>query len=92
MPAYSAYVDSSAENNKLNDNAEKAMRALLPMSMNEDSTWTFIMLADPYFEGALYNIIPPLKQKYGEKGAEEVFGRWSDCFVRGQEVFLSKQK
>ena len=48
-------------NNKLNDNAEKAMRMLLPMSMNEDSTWTFIMLADPYYEGALYNIIPPLK-------------------------------
>ena len=92
MPAYSAYVDSSAENNKLNDNAEKAMRMLLPMSMNEDSTWTFIMFADPYFEGALYNIIPPLKQKYGEEGAEEVFGRWSDCFVRGQEVFLSKHK
>ncbi len=60
MPAYSAYVDSSAENNKLNDNAEKAMRMLLPMSMNEDSTWTFIMFADPYYEGALYNIIPPL--------------------------------
>ena len=92
MPAYSAYVDSSAENNKLNDNAEKAMRALLPMSMNEDSTWTFIMFADPYYEGALYNIIPPLKQKYGEEGAEEVFGRWSDCFVIGQEVFLRKQK
>ena len=92
MPAYNAYVDSSADNNKLNDNAEKAMRMLLPMSMNEDSTWTFIMFADPYYEGALYNIIPPLKQKYGEEGAEEVFGRWSDCFVRGQEVFLSKHK
>ncbi len=92
MPAYNAYVDSSADNNKLNDKAEKAMRMLLPMSMNEDSTWTFIMFADPYYEGALYNIIPPLKQKYGEEGAEEVFGRWSDCFVGGQEIFLSKQR
>ena len=91
MPAYSAYTDSSAEKNKLNDMADKAMRMLLPINMNEDSTWTFVMFADPYYEGALYNIIPPLKQKYGEEGAEEVFGRWSDCFAEGQEIYLSKQ-
>ena len=92
MPAYTAYVDSSSEKNKLNDRADKSMRMLLPVNMNEDSTWTFIMFADPYYEGALYNIIPPLKQKYGEEGAEEVFGRWSDCFVGGQELYFSKQK
>ena len=91
MPAYSAYTDSSAEKNKPNNMADKAMRMLLPINMNEDSTWTFVMFADPYYEGALYNIIPPLKQKYGEEGAEEVFGRWSDCFAEGQEIYLSKQ-
>ena len=91
MPAYYAYEDSSAEKNKLNDMAAKSMRILLPGDMNEDSTWTFVMFADPYYEGALYNIIPPLKQKYGEEGAEEVFGRWSDCFAEGQEIYLSKQ-
>tara|TARA_Y100000741_G_scaffold120481_1_gene90481 strand:- start:36 stop:494 length:459 start_codon:yes stop_codon:yes gene_type:complete len=91
MPAYSAYTDSSAEKNILNDMADKAMRMLLPINMNEDSTWTFVMFADPYYEGALYNIIPPLKQKYGEEGAEEVFSRWSDCFAEGQEIYLSKQ-
>ena len=70
---------------------DKAMRMLLPVNMNEDSTWTFVMFADPYYEGALYNIIPPLKQKYGEEDAEEVFSRWSDCFAEGQEIYLSKQ-
>ena len=91
MPAYTAYRDSSAEKNKLNNMADKAMRMLLPINMNKDSTWTFVMFADPYYEGALYNIIPPLKQKYGEEGAKEIFGRWSNCFAEGQEMYLSKQ-
>ncbi len=41
---------------------------------------------------ALYNIGPPLYQKYGEEGAKEVFGRWSDCFAGNQVLFLGKQK
>ena len=92
FPAANAYVDSSEEKNKLNNKAEKAFRVLLPKRMNKDSTWTFIMLADPYYEGALYNIMPSLEQKYGTEGADEVFGRWSDCFVGEQEVYFSKQK
>ena len=92
MPAYNAYEDSIAEKNKLNDMAGDAMRILLPENMNQDSTWTFIMFADPYYDGALYNIGPPLYQKYGEEGAKEVFGRWSDCFAGNQILYLGKQK
>ena len=92
MPAYYAYEDSIEEKNELNDMAGESMRILLPENMNQDSTWTFIMLADPYFDGALYNIGPPLYQKYGEEGAKEVFGRWSDCFAGNQVLFLGKQK
>jgi len=92
MPAYYAYEDSIEEKNKLNDMAGESMRILLPENMNQDSTWTFIMLADPYYDGALYNIGPPLYQKYGEEGAKEVFGRWSDCFAGNQVLFLGKQK
>ena len=68
MPAYYAYEDSSAEKNKMNDMAAKSMRILLPENMNEDSTWTFIMFADPLYDGALYTIGKPLYQKYGEEG------------------------
>ena len=92
MPAYYAYEDSSAEKNKLNDMAAKSMRILLPENMNEDSTWTFIMFADPLYDGALYTIGKPLYQKYGEEGAKEVFGRWNDCFAGNQVLFLGKQK
>ena len=92
MPAYYAYEDSSAEKNKLNDMAAKSMRILLPGNMNEDSTWTFIMFADPLYDGALYTIGKPLYQKYGEEGAKEVFARWNDCFSSGQVLFLGEQK
>ncbi len=92
MPAYYAYEDSIEEKNELNDMAGESMRILLPENMNQDSTWTFIMLADPYYDGALYNIGPPLYQKYGEEGAKEVFGRWNDCFAGNQVLFLGKQK
>ena len=92
MPAYYAYEDSSAEKNKLNDMAAESMRILLPSNMNQDSTWTFIMFADPFYEGALYNIGPPLNQKYGEKGAKEVFARWSSCFASSQVIFPGKQR
>lgn len=61
--------------------AAKSMRVLLPESMNEDSKWTFIMFADPLYEGALYTIGKPLYQKYGEEGAKEVFDRWDNCFA-----------
>ena len=92
MPAYYAYKDSSAEKNKLNDMAAKSMRILLPGSMNEDSTWTFIMFADPSYDGALYTIGKPIYQKYGEKGANDFFARWNDCFASGQVVFLGEQR
>ena len=50
------------------------------------------MFADPLYDGALYTIGKPLYQKYGEKEAKEVFGRWNDCFAGNQVLFLSKQK
>ena len=36
--------------------------------------------------------MPSLKQKYGEEGAEEVFGRWSECFTDdGQDAYFTKR-
>ena len=92
MPAYYAYKDSNAEKNKLNDMAANSMRIFLPSNMNEDSTWTFIMFADPYFQGANYNIGPPLIQKYGEDSASAIFQRWSNCFAQNQVVFFETQQ
>jgi len=33
-----------------------------------------------------------IQQKYGEEGAEEVFGRWSECFTDdGQDAYFTKR-
>ncbi|MEE1572446.1 MAG: hypothetical protein V1257_02490 [Candidatus Neomarinimicrobiota bacterium] len=76
---------------ELNKKSLKTIRILRPTQVNDDSTWTFLFIADPYIEGATYNIGPPLLQKYGEDGAQAVFNRWSDCFAAGQEVYLNEQ-
>ena len=92
MVAAAEYQDDDPNKQKLNDKAMRSFEILKPASMNQDSTWTYIFIADPYVEGALYNIMPSLKQKYGEEGAEEVFGRWSECFTDdGQDVYFTKK-
>ena len=92
MVAAAEYQDDDPNKQKLNDKAMRSFEILKPASMNPDSTWTYIFIADPYVEGALYNIMPSLKQKYGEEGAEEVFGRWSECFTDdGQDAYFTKR-
>ena len=92
MVAAAEYQDDDPNKQKLNDKAMRSFEILKPASMNQDSTWTYIFIADPYVEGALYNIMPSLKQKYGEEGAEEVFGRWSECFTDdGQDSYFTKR-
>ena len=91
MPAFTEYRDKDDEKHELNKKSLKTMRLLRPTQINDDSTWTFLFIADPYIEGATYNIVPPLLQKYGDDGAQAVFDRWNDCFAAGQEVYLSKQ-
>ena len=92
MVAAAEYQDDDPNKQKLNDKAMRSFEILKPASMNQDSTWTYIFIPDPYVEGALYNIMPSLKQKYGEEGAEEVFGRWSECFTDdGQDAYFTKR-
>ena len=92
MVAAAEYQHDDPNKQKLNDKAMRSFDILKPASMNQDSTWTYIFIADPYVEGALYNIMPSLKQKYGEEGAEEVFVRWSECFTDdGQDAYFTKR-
>ena len=91
MPAVAEYRDKDDEKHELNKKSLKTIRILRPTQVNDDSTWTFFFIADPYIEGVTYNIEPPLLQKYGEDGAQAVFNRWSDCFAAGQEVYLNEQ-
>ena len=85
------YRDEDPIKQRLNDKAMNSFEVLKPVNMNQDSTWTYVMVADPYVDGALYTIGPSLRQKYGEEGAKEVFGRWSECFNSGQDVYFSER-
>ena len=92
MPSWYSYRDSIDELHSLNQKAKKTFRFQKPVEMNQDSTWTFTMMADPYFDGANYSIIPPLRQKYGDEKAKEIYGRWNACFDKqGQNVFLVEE-
>ena len=47
MPSYYSYRDSVDELHSLNQKAKKTFRFQKPVEMNQDSTWTFTMMADP---------------------------------------------
>ena len=61
MPSWYSYRDSIDELHSLNQKAKKTFRFQKPVEMNQDSTWTFTMMADPFIDGANYSIIPPLR-------------------------------
>ena len=91
MIAFEEYQDEDPIKQSLNDKAMNSFEVFRPKSMNQDSTWTYVMFADPYVDGGNYLIGKPLVQKYGEEGAKEVFGRWNECFNTGQEIYFSER-
>ena len=92
MPSWYSYRDSVDEIHSLNQKAQNNMRIQKPVEMNQDSTWMFSMIADPFIDGANYSIIPPLRQKYGDEKAKEIYGRWNNCFSKqGQTLFLVEE-
>ena len=91
MIAFEEYQDEDPIKQSLNDKAMNSFEVFRPKSMNQDSTWPYVMFADPYVDGGNYLIGKPLVQKYGEEGAKEVFGRWNECFNTGQEIYFSER-
>ena len=91
MIAFEEYQDEDPIKQSLNDRAMNSFEVFRPKSMNQDSTWTYVMVADPYVDGGNYMIGKPLVQKYGEDGAKELFGRWNECFNAGQELYFSER-
>ena len=92
MPSWYSYREAVDEIHSLNQKAKNNLRIQKPVDMNKDSTWMFSMIADPFIDGANYSIIPPLRQKYGDEKAKEIYGRWNACFDKqGQNVFLVEE-
>ena len=59
--------------------------------MNEDSTWTYIFMADPFIDNSTTSILKPLEQRYGNDESQKILDVWSSCFTnKGQESFFGQ--
>ena len=63
-----------------------SLQFLAPEGQNEDGTYTFVYVANPYLEDKNYDILAVLVAEYGRLRAEEYFDIWLNCFAYEQEV------
>ncbi len=63
-----------------------SLQFLAPEGENEDGTFTFVYVANPYLEDQNYDILDVLIAEYGRSRAEEYFDIWLSCFAYEQEV------
>jgi hypothetical protein len=62
------------------------LQFLTPEGVNEDGTYTFVYVANPYLQDKNYDILDILIAEYGRSRAEEYFDIWLGCFAYEQEV------
>ena len=63
-----------------------SLQFLTPEGMNEDGTYMFVYVANPYLQDKNYDILDILIAEYGRSRAEEYFDIWLSCFAYEQEV------
>ena len=63
-----------------------SLQFLTPEGVNEDGTYTFVYVANPYLQDKNYDILDILIAEYGRSRAEEYFDIWLSCFAYEQEV------
>ena len=71
--------------------AFKQARLLLPTKANEDGSYTYIFLADPWIEGVESRILPWLKKAYSEEEAQKYLKMFSESLMHPQVSFMSTQ-
>lgn len=68
---------------------KKTVRVQKPVQQNEDGTYTYIFLMDPYMESASYDMGFVLSAKYGEEKADEYVNMYLDCLQDKQTQVIS---
>jgi hypothetical protein len=71
--------------------AWKQMRLLHPTEANEDGSYTYVFLADPWIEGVESRIGYWLRKKYSEEVAQKYGKMFSDSLMHPQASYISKQ-
>jgi hypothetical protein len=70
----------------------KHMRVLHPTEANEDGSYTYIFLMDPWIEGVKSSIGYWLRTKYSEEEAKKYGQMFSDSLMHPQVSYMSKQR
>jgi hypothetical protein len=71
--------------------AYKQMRFLHPTQANEDGSYTYVFLSDPWIEGVESRIGAWLRKKYSEEEAQKYGRMFSDSLMHPQVSYMSKQ-
>jgi hypothetical protein len=66
-------------------------RLLCPTAANEDGTYTYAWIFDPFVEGADYSIRNLLKKMYGDEKAAEYVQLWVDAHASDQVEYVLLQ-
>jgi hypothetical protein len=66
-------------------------RLLYPSEANDDGTYTYAWIFDPFLEGADYNIPSLLRKMYGAEKADEYFRLWADAHVSDPAIYTLVQ-
>ena len=69
----------------------KQVRLLYPTKANEDGSFTYIFLADPWIEGVESGIGYWLRKKFPEEEAKKYGQMFSDSLMHPQTSYMSKQ-
>jgi len=64
-------------------------RFLIPLTQNEDGTYTYIYLMDPAIDPDGYEMGLPLTAEYGEGKAKEYLKMYTDCLKDGKQEFIA---
>lgn len=71
--------------------AYRSVRLLKPAQAEEGGTYTYVFLADPYIEGANYDILAMLKKTYSDEEAHRIFGLFEESLARSQDGIMVQQ-
>jgi hypothetical protein len=71
--------------------AIKHFRLLYPTEPNEDGSYTYVFLADPWIKGVKSNIGYWLRKKYSEEEAKKYGQMFSESLMHRQVSYMSKQ-
>ncbi len=71
--------------------ALKQMRFLHPIQANEDGSYTYVFLADPWIKGVESRIVPWLRKKYSEEEAQKYYQMFRDSLMYPQVDYMSTQ-